>query len=53
MFGLFWGLGGINEGVFPHYPQKNLEDQRTESRTGRGVQGRGSQEKRQKIGLRG
>lgn len=53
MFGFFWVRGVINEGVFPLYLQKNLEDHRTESRTGRGVRGRGSRKKRQKIRLRG
>lgn len=53
MFGFFWFRGGINGGRFPPYLQKNLEDHRTESRTGRGVRGRGSRKKRQKIGSRG
>jgi len=33
---LFWVRGVVNGGPFPRYPQKNLEEQRTEGRTGRG-----------------
>jgi len=53
MFAFFWVWGGINGDSFPHYPQKNLSKGTKRGRRGRGVRGRGSQEKRQKIGLRG
>jgi hypothetical protein len=53
MFGFFWVLAGINEGVFPPYPQKNLREGTKRGPRGRWVRGRGSRKKRQKIGQRG
>ena len=50
---LFWVRGVVNGGPFPPYPQKNLEEQRTERRRGRGGSGSRVWKKRQKIGARG